>query len=99
LKTVKIERSFVSDLGTSADAGAIATAIIAMAHALGKQVVAEGVETGKQAALLTRMKCDHIQGYHYSRPLTPTAFGQFFAKAAVTAAGKSAVPMVVSAFG
>jgi len=52
-----------------------------MAHALGKQVVAEGVETNKQAALLTRMKCDHIQGYHYSRPLTPSEFAQFFANA------------------
>jgi len=99
LKTVKIERSFVSDLGTSADAGAIATAIIAMAHALGKQVVAEGVETKKQAALLTRMKCDHIQGYHYSRPLTPGDFARFFGKAPVISASKSAVPIIISAFG
>ena len=99
LKTVKIERSFVADLGTSADAGAIATAIIAMAHALGKQVVAEGVETNKQAALLTRMKCDHIQGYHYSRPLPPTEFAQFFASTAVTSASKSTAPMLISAFG
>src|SRR6185436_5090942 len=76
LKTVKIERSFVTDLGTSADAAAIATAIIAMAHALGKQVVAEGVETSKQVATLIRMKCDHIQGYHYSRPLNPTALAR-----------------------
>jgi len=81
LTTVKIERSFVSDLGTSEGAGAIATAIIAMAHALGKQVVAEGVETNKQAALLTRMKCDHIQGYHYSRPLTPSEFARFYTDA------------------
>ena len=99
LKTVKIERSFVSDLGTSADAGAIATAIIAMAHALGKQVVAEGVETNKQAQLLTRMKCDHIQGYHYSRPLTPAEFARFFANAAAIPAGTSTVPMRISASG
>ena len=99
IKTVKIDRSFVSDLGTSADAGAIATAIIAMAHALDKQVVAEGVETKNQAALLARMKCDHIQGYHYSRPLPPTEFAQFFAEAAVTSASKSAAPMLISAFG
>jgi diguanylate cyclase (GGDEF)-like protein/PAS domain S-box-containing protein len=99
LKTVKIERSFISDLGVRADAGAIAAAIIAMAHALGKQVVAEGVETTSQAALLTCMKCDHIQGYHYSRPLTPTEFARFFAAAAVIPAGKSAVPMKISAFG
>ncbi|MET0919424.1 MAG: EAL domain-containing protein [Burkholderiales bacterium] len=54
--------SSLSDLGTSADAGAIAIAIIAMANALDKQVVAEGVETKNQAALLTRMQYDHIQG-------------------------------------
>jgi len=98
LNTVKIERSFVSDLGTSADAAAIATAIIAMAHALGKQVVAEGVETSKQAAMLIRMKCDHIQGYHYSRPLTPTAFARFFAEFEAISASEPDVPMF-SAFG
>ena len=99
LKTVKIERSFVSDLGVSADAEAIVTAIIAMAHALDKQVVAEGVETKNQAALLTRMGCDHLQGFHYSRPLTPTEFAQFVARTAVTPASKSAVPVKISAFG
>ena len=99
IETVKIDRSFVADLGTSADAGAIATAIIAMAHALDKEVVAEGVETKNQAALLTRMKCDHIQGYYYSRPLAPTEFAQFFAETAVTSASESAVPMLISAFG
>ena len=99
MKTVKIDRSFVSDLDTSADARAIATAIIAMAHALDKQVVAEGVETKDQMALLARMKCDHIQGYHYSRPLTPTQFAQFFAEAAVTSTSQSAVPMMRSAIG
>ena len=96
LKTVKIERSFVSDLGTTADAAAIATAIIAMAHALGKEVVAEGVETGKHVAMLIRVKCDHIQGYHYSRPLTPTALARFFAEFAVISASDSAVPEAMS---
>jgi EAL domain-containing protein (putative c-di-GMP-specific phosphodiesterase class I) len=96
---VKIDRSFVSDLGTSVDAGAIATAIIAMAHRAGQQVVAEGVETKSQMALLSRMKCDHIQGYHYSRPLPPTEFAQFFAAAAATTASKSAAPMLISAMG
>jgi EAL domain-containing protein (putative c-di-GMP-specific phosphodiesterase class I) len=99
MKTVKIDRSFVSDLDTSDDAGAITAAIIAMAHALDKQVVAEGVETSNQAALLTRMKCDHIQGYHYSRPLTPTEFAQFFARSAVQPTGKSPLPMPMAAFG
>jgi EAL domain-containing protein (putative c-di-GMP-specific phosphodiesterase class I) len=99
IRTVKIDRSFISDLGTSVDAGAIAAAIIAMAHALDKQVVAEGVETKNQMALLARMKCDHIQGYHYSRPLPPAEFAQFFAAAAVTSADKSPAPKLISAFG
>ena len=99
LKTVKIERSFVADLGMSADAGAIATAIIAMAHALGKQVVAEGVETNKQVAILSRMKCDQIQGYHFSRPLTPTEFARFFTEAAATADRNTAGHRMISAVG
>jgi len=99
LKTVKIERSFVSDLGMTADSAAIATAIIAMAHALGKEVVAEGVETGKQVATLIRMKCDHIQGYHYSRPLNPTALARFFSEFAVISASESGLPEPMSVIG
>jgi diguanylate cyclase (GGDEF)-like protein/PAS domain S-box-containing protein len=99
IKAVKIDRSFVSDLDTSNDARAIATAIIAMAHALDKQVVAEGVETKTQLMLLARMKCDHIQGYYYSKPLTPIEFSQFFTKTTVSAATKSIIPMMTSAFG
>ena len=64
-----------------------------MAHALGKEVVAEGVETKDQVMLLARMKCDHIQGYYYSRALTPIEFSQFFIKTTVSAATKSIIPM------
>jgi diguanylate cyclase (GGDEF)-like protein len=78
--TVKIDRSFVTDLSISEDAGAIAAAVIAMAHALQKRVVAEGVETQKQTALLTRLGCDHIQGYYYSQPLPASMFAAFAAR-------------------
>jgi EAL domain-containing protein (putative c-di-GMP-specific phosphodiesterase class I) len=57
------------------------------------------VETKNQAAMLTRMKCDHLQGYHYSRPLTPSEFAQFVAETAATQASKTTVPMKISAFG
>ena len=48
---------------------AIVSAIIAMSKQLGLKTVAEGVETEEQLQLLTRLKCDEYQGYHYSRPI------------------------------
>jgi len=77
VETVKIDRSFVTELGGDEGTGAIAAAIIAMAHALGKRVVAEGVETERQAAILDRLGCDDIQGYYVSRPLSAGHFAQF----------------------
>ena len=88
INTVKIDRSFVTDLSGEDGAGAIASAIIAMAHALDKRVVAEGVETERQAAILTRLGCDHIQGYYYSRPLSAAMLAEFVAQAAAGAAGR-----------
>jgi len=69
---VKIDRSFVKDLPADEGSAAITAAIIAMAHALRKKVVAEGVETAAQAAFLRGLRCDHIQGYHLSVPLSPS---------------------------
>jgi EAL domain-containing protein (putative c-di-GMP-specific phosphodiesterase class I) len=77
MRTVKIDRTFITDLGGADGSGAIATAIIAMAHALQRRVVAEGVETERQAAILARLGCDHIQGYYYSRPLTVPMLAEF----------------------
>ena len=68
LDTLKIDRSFVSRLGESADAEAIVTSIIAMAHAVELTVVAEGVETAKQLELLRQLDCDQAQGYYLGRP-------------------------------
>ena len=67
--TMKIDRSFVA---RSLDGGrerAIAAAIIALAHAAGLTVVAEGVETRAQLELLRELGADEIQGYFFSRPL------------------------------
>ena len=69
LDTLKIDRSFVMDLENDNDDAAICSAIIAMAHSLGLNVVAEGVETQAQLDYLHNEGCDHIQGFLISRPL------------------------------
>jgi EAL domain-containing protein (putative c-di-GMP-specific phosphodiesterase class I) len=66
---IKIDRSFVKDIGEDVGDTAIVRMIIELAHTLGMEVVAEGVETGEQAALVAEMGCDFAQGYHFSEPL------------------------------
>jgi len=66
--TLKIDKSFVFAFGIERPALAIATAIVALAKALEKRVVAEGVETTAQAALLEALGVDELQGYLYGRP-------------------------------
>ena len=66
---LKIDRSFISDLPDDANDAAIVKAIILMAHTLGLQVVAEGVETQEQHRFLCHSGCDHLQGYFYARPM------------------------------
>jgi diguanylate cyclase (GGDEF)-like protein len=70
---VKIDRSFVRDIATSEGDAAVARAVIAMAHGLGVDVVAEGIETLEQLAVLRRYECDEGQGYLLGRPVEPTA--------------------------
>jgi len=69
--SLKIDRSFVRGLGKDVEDTAIVHTIIELAHTLGLEVVAEGVETEEQAALLKEMGCDFAQGYHFARPLPP----------------------------
>jgi len=71
---VKIDRAFVADLEGDASSVAICGAIVGMAHALAKDVVAEGVETSAQATVLRRLGCDFVQGYHYAAPLSPAEY-------------------------
>ncbi|HJQ44870.1 MAG TPA: EAL domain-containing protein [Amycolatopsis sp.] len=68
LDVLKIDRSFVVDLGRSREAEGVVGGIIAMAHAIGLTVIAEGVETAQQAKILRRLACDRAQGYYYGRP-------------------------------
>jgi EAL domain-containing protein (putative c-di-GMP-specific phosphodiesterase class I) len=70
IDALKIDRSFVNDLLRSADDTAIARSVIALAHSLRLQVVAEGVETEEQRALLTELGCDRIQGHLLSHPVS-----------------------------
>jgi EAL domain-containing protein (putative c-di-GMP-specific phosphodiesterase class I) len=65
---VKIDKTFISSLGHNADSATIVRAAIALAHGLGLTVMAEGVETPEQRALLIAEKCDQIQGFLTGRP-------------------------------
>ena len=66
---LKIDRSFVSDIGASSDDETITSAIIALAHSLDLQVIAEGVETAAQLDFLKERACHEMQGYFFARPM------------------------------
>jgi len=74
---VKIDRSFVAELPGNASDGALTSAIIAMAHGLQLDVVAEGVETEAQAQFLELRGCDELQGYLFGRPCPAEEFVDF----------------------
>lgn len=73
IDVLKIDRSFVCDLGQRESADAVARSIVALARALGKHVVAEGVETEAQRQHLLGLGSDELQGYLFSRPLPALA--------------------------
>jgi diguanylate cyclase (GGDEF)-like protein len=73
VQCLKIDRAFVHDLGVDADSAAIVRAIVALGHGLNMRIVAEGVETGTQLALLRELGCDEGQGYLFARPLDAAA--------------------------
>jgi EAL domain-containing protein (putative c-di-GMP-specific phosphodiesterase class I) len=68
-RQLKVDRSFVMDVDHSADARAVVEAVVRLAHALGLQVVAEGVETAAQRDILQGMACDLLQGFYLARPM------------------------------
>jgi predicted signal transduction protein with EAL and GGDEF domain len=82
LNKLKIDRSFVMNMDTDMEGGgndkgtAIVSAIIAMAHSLDLEVIAEGVEEIAQLQLLRRLKCDIVQGYFIARPMPASEFEQ-----------------------
>lgn len=71
IRFLKIDQSFVRRLGTDDDALAIVKTIIALAHQLGRQVIAEGVETAEHLVILRSLGCEYGQGYFFAKPLVP----------------------------
>jgi diguanylate cyclase (GGDEF)-like protein len=68
---LKLDRSFLTGIGFDARAAAIVRSTIELAHSLGLTIVAEGIETGEEEAILRGLSCDLGQGYHLARPLPP----------------------------
>jgi EAL domain-containing protein (putative c-di-GMP-specific phosphodiesterase class I) len=74
LSTIKIDRSLIFDIASNSDHKIAVEAMIKMAHIMGYEVVAEGVETSKELALLHEMHCEYAQGYLFARPMSVLDF-------------------------
>jgi len=79
--TVKIDQSFIKTLSTSENDRKLVRAVISMAHDLGYNVIAEGIEDQVAYDMLASWKCDEAQGYHISHPLSPKAMREWLARA------------------
>ena len=82
IDTLKIDQSFVRNLATDADDASIVSAVIGMGKGLQIRVVAEGVETREQLALLRKWGCPEGQGYYFSRPVSAREFTQLLRRSA-----------------
>jgi EAL domain-containing protein (putative c-di-GMP-specific phosphodiesterase class I) len=71
ISELKIDRSFVHDLGVTPQSSAVITAIIALARSLGLRVIGEGVENLRQMEVLHRLGCSAMQGFLFSRAIPP----------------------------
>lgn len=74
INRLKIDQSFITHILTVAHDRAMVEAIITLSHALGYQVVCEGVEHKAQLALLQQLGCDEVQGYYFAKPMPPADF-------------------------
>ena len=77
--TVKVDRSFVSRIGVEGNGSEMVRAIVALAHNLGMDVVAEGVETAEQLSQLQTLGCEYAQGFYFSRPVDVAAADRLIA--------------------
>ena len=78
--TLKVDRSFVSELSEVSEKKSLVKNMITMSHDLGLRVVAEGVETVDQLNVLQQMNCDEVQGYYFSPPITAESFSKLLAQ-------------------
>jgi len=78
IDTIKIDQAFVAEITSKSDDAEIIRTIINMGKTLRRQVVAEGVETEAQLALLKECGCDQVQGYLLNRPVPGDALTEFF---------------------
>jgi EAL domain-containing protein (putative c-di-GMP-specific phosphodiesterase class I) len=92
INALKIDRSFVRDIAAARvagnDDGAIAAAVIALAHSMGLTVVAEGVETEQQRDFLRALRCDQAQGFYFSEPVSAAALAQRLVQQAARGGGE-----------
>jgi diguanylate cyclase (GGDEF)-like protein/PAS domain S-box-containing protein len=94
LNTLKIDKAFIDDMNTARGRNMVDT-IMTIAHNLSLNVVAEGVEHAEQLEMLRKLRCDVIQGYYYSKPLSADEFGQFLLQQKQSRAKLAAVPVVI----
>jgi diguanylate cyclase (GGDEF)-like protein/PAS domain S-box-containing protein len=80
IDTLKVDRSFIRDIGTDSENGMVTEAIIAMGKTLSLTVVAGGVETQEQHTFLSEHACDELQGFHFSKPVLPEQFAELLRK-------------------
>jgi len=80
MDVLKVDRSFTAELGRSREGTVFFQAIVSMAHALGMEVVAEGVENEEQLQILRALKCNEVQGYFVARPLPAAGIAPLLAQ-------------------
>ena len=78
IDTLKIDKSFISELAVSPDGLALVSTIVTLAHSLRHKVVAEGVETEEQSRLLRLLGCDEMQGVHFGKPVPASTFEEVY---------------------
>ena len=81
IDTLKIDRTFINQMGKDGSGSEIVRTILALAQDLGMKVVAEGIETNEQLEKLIKMDCEYGQGYLFNKPVDSQTAGTLLAKA------------------
>ena len=84
MDTLKVDRSFVSNMSRAAKNIEIVSTIVMLAHKLGMDVVAEGIETPEEKDILKALKCEYGQGYFFSKPISGAAVNQLLTEFSLT---------------